>query len=153
MDFTANAIEYLTLICETNMNYTSQQLSEMLSQWHQLQSQLSVVKVHELRLRNLLFGELFPNPVEGTNKFSLTDGYVLKAKHVINRTVDEAVYKKSREEFTEKEVPLDIVKYKIELSVSIYKGLDDEQTELFDRCLVSKPGTPSLELVVPKVKD
>lgn len=122
-----------------------------MERWYVVQDQLSKLKNEEQLLRQKIFKSMFPNPKEGTNNLDLPDGYVLKGKRTINRTVDEAAFKASIEELAKNGIATDaIVKFKPELVTSEYRTLTDEQRNLFDCVLIIKDGMPGLEIVKPK---
>lgn len=122
-----------------------------MERWYVVQEQLTKLKNEENLLRQKIFKGMFPAPKEGTNSVDLADGYVLKGKRVINRTVDEAAFKASIEELAKNGIATDaIVKFKPELVTSEYRTLTDEQRNLFDCVLIIKDGMPGLEIVKPK---
>lgn len=122
-----------------------------LERWYVLQEELARKRNEEQLLRQKIFNGMFNDPVEGTNNLDLADGYVLKGKRVINRTVDEAAFKSSIEELAKNGIRTDeIVKYKPELVTSAYRKLTEEQRHLMDTVLIIKDGMPGLEIVLPK---
>ena len=122
-----------------------------LERWYTVSEQLTKLKNEEQLLRQKIFKGMFHDPKEGTNSVDLADGFVLKGKRVINRTVDDAAFKSSVEELAKNGIPTDqIVKYKPELVTSKYRELTDEQRHLFDTVLIVKDGMPGLEIVKPK---
>lgn len=131
-----------------------------LQQWYKLREELARVKAAEALLRGKIFKHFFPNPVEGTNKFELGDGTgaVLKATHVINRQVDpgalDAMRKTQQEAVEGSNTPklnLDVlVKWKPEVAITEYRKLTDEERHFFDQCLIIKPGSPQVEITIPK---
>lgn len=128
-----------------------QTTQEELNTWYALQQKLDEIKTQERALRKKIFAAFFQAPKEGTNTASLTDGWVLKGGHVINRKVDVALLTTHVADLREHNVPTDeLVKYKPELVLPEYRKLNDEQRNLFDRVLDIKIGSPSLEIVLPK---
>lgn len=121
-----------------------------LAEWYKMTQDLRNLKAKESLLRKKIFGSAFPDPKEGTNNYDLPDGYVLKGQHVLNRDIDigalDALKPKLREEGMN---PDNLVKYKPELKKAEYNKLTEEQKKLFDQCLIIKPGSPSLEIVLP----
>lgn len=121
-----------------------------LAEWYKMAQDLRNLKAKESLLRKKIFGSAFPDPKEGTNNYDLPDGYVLKGQHVLNRDIDigalDALKPKLREEGMN---PDNLVKYKPELKKAEYNKLTEEQKKLFDQCLIIKPGSPSLEIVLP----
>lgn len=122
-----------------------------LAEWYQLKAELSRVKSAEMLLRTKIFKAMFPAPEEGTNSYPMEDGYVLKAKHTISREIDQGTFQAMREKFAEHGINPDaVVRWKPSLEVKEYRHLTEEQIQLFDQCLIIKPGSPSLEIVKPK---
>lgn len=122
-----------------------------MERWYTVSAELTKLKNEEQLLRQKIFKGMFHDPKEGTNSVDLADGYVLKGKRTINRTVDDAAFKASIEELAKNGVPTDqIVKYKPELVTSEYRKLTAEQMNLFDTVLIVKDGMPGLEIVKPK---
>lgn len=132
---------------------TNEVTSTDLAEWYKMQQKLAKLKSAEALLRNKIFKGLFLAPTEGTNKHQLNDGTgaVLKATHVINRSVDEGALDALKEELRNKKIKTaDLIRYKPELVISEYRKLTDEEQKLFDRVLIVKPGTPQMEIVIPK---
>ena len=103
-------------------------------------------------LRTKIFKGLFPNPVEGTNSVPLgTEGWQIKAKYPINRKPDVALLTARAQELREAGIPLDsVIRAVPELATGEYRKLTDEQRHLLDQVMEIKPGSPALEIVLPK---
>ena len=121
------------------------------NQWAKVTEQLGKLKATEMLLRMKIFRVMFPNPVEGTNSVNLTDGWVLKAKYPINRKVLEDILVARTKEFKEAGLKLNnLIVRNPELAVAEYRKLTAEELKLFDQALEIKPGSPALEIVLPK---
>jgi hypothetical protein len=121
-----------------------------LSEWYKMAQDLRNLKAKESLLRKKIFESAFPDPKEGTNSYDLADGYVLKGQHVLNRDIDIGALDAMKSKLREQGVnPDNLVKYKPELKKAEYNKLTEEQKKLFDQCLIIKPGSPSLEIVLP----
>lgn len=132
---------------------TTEQAEAMLSEWYQMQQDLKKLKAEEMNFRKAIFNTLFPEPVEGTNKYQLKDGFVLNASYSLGRKVDEAAYLESVDNFEAIGIRTDdIVRKKIELAKPVYNKLTDVQRAQFDQVLIIKPDSPSLAIVKPKGK-
>lgn len=119
--------------------------------WAAINVQLGKLKAQEMLLRMKIFKTMFPLPVEGTNSVPLTDGYVLKAKYPISRKVLVDVLAAQTKELKEAGIKLgELIVNKPELSVSAYRKLTADELKLFDQVLEIKPGSPQLEIVLPK---
>lgn len=123
---------------------------QALVKWNEMQEQMRALKVTEMALRKQLFTHYFPTPREGTNTVPLAAGYVLKGGYTIDRSVDIGAFNANKEEFAKNNIAADsMVEFKPSLKKSVYNTLTAEQMNIFDRCLVVKPGSPSLEIVLP----
>jgi len=129
-----------------------------INKWYELQAQLKSIKASEMLLRTKIYKGLFKDPKEGTNTIPLNQGWVLKAKHVINRDVDQASLTACSQideatqmsRFSSNGIHTEkLIKWKPELVTKEYRLLTDEQRQIFDECLIIKPGSPSLEIVLP----
>lgn len=123
-----------------------------LNEWAVLNKQLGEIKSKEMLLRMKIFKGLFLNPVEGTNTVPLgTEGWVIKAKYPINRKIDVALLTARAPELRAAGIPVDdIVRIVPELAVAEYRKLSEDMQKLFDSVMEVKPGSPSLEIVLPK---
>jgi hypothetical protein len=124
-----------------------------IAEWYKMKEKLAKLKSAEALLRTKIFKGLFVNPDEGTNTLPLNDGTgaELKAQHVINRSVDEGALDAMKEVLREKKIPVGkLIRWKPELAVGEYRKLTDEERQLFDQVLIIKPGSPQLDVVVPK---
>lgn len=130
-----------------------------LAEWYRLQVQLNRLKLAEHNMRMRLFNGLFPDPVEGTNTYDINDGTgaVLKATHVIGRTVDEGTLQALATQLKEEHLTTvdlrALIKWKPELVTKEYRKLGKRELHVFDQCLVIKPGSPQLKIEIPKAKD
>lgn len=127
--------------------------AEDLTKWYGLVKELEIAKDLELTLRKKIFAGLFKNPQEGVNKVDLTDGYVLKADHKINRKVHEDLLLSMSRQMRDIGLNPDVlVNWKPELKISEYRKLTESEHAIFDQVLTITPGTPQLEIVLPKRK-
>lgn len=133
--------------------------AEDLALWYRIHAELGKLKAQEGLLRRRIFDAYFPKPAEGTNSVDLNDGTgaVLKGTHKIQRDVDQGAYEAYRTEQQREgsnlvQLPMieNLVKWKPEVVLSEYRKLTDEERMAFDQCLIIKPGSPSLEIVIPK---
>lgn len=128
--------------------------------WFRKKAQLAKLKGEEAMLRSRIFKFYFPAPIEGSkhNKVPLNDGTgaILQADYVINRTVDEQQLEALSAAIFEDGSNLPqidltkLVKWKPELVKTEYSKLSDAEKLVFDRCLVVKPGSPQMEIKIPK---
>ena len=125
---------------------------EDLNQWSEMQKQLGALKSAEMLLRMKIFKGLFPNPIEGTNSVPLgAEGWEIKAKYPINRKVDIALLTAMAPQLREAGIVLESVIRTIpELATGEYRKLTEEQQKLLDQAMEIKPGSPALEIVLPK---
>jgi hypothetical protein len=131
-----------------------------LKTWYELKEELARVKGAEAMLRSRIFKHYFPTPTEGSkdNKVPLNDGTgaILQADYVINRTVDEQQLDALRSAIAEdgSNLPqLDLTKlirWKPELVTGEYRKLSETERLTLDQALIIKPGSPQMEIKIPK---
>ncbi len=139
------------------MNETEKRI--LLIEWTQAQAKLVEVKPlveNEMRLRKEVMAEYFPTPVEGVNACPLESGWVLKGTHKIDRKMDEAALPAILSELREMRInPDHLIRFKPELDTTAYKALvqiNPEAAKVFEKAMISKPASPSLELKPPRGK-
>lgn len=132
-------------------------------EWKRVSEQLADLKEIEMKLRKELISECFNADLEaiaeGTESLDLGSGYKLKATFKANRsfsvdadTVEEALDKFNRYGAEGQILADRLVKWKPELSVSEYRKLPPKFLKIIDEIIITKPASPSLELVEPKVR-
>ena len=122
-----------------------------LKKWSDMAEELRELKAKEAALRLKLFKSIFIEPKEGTNKFNLAAGYVLKATLPINRKVDIVAFEAMKQQLIAAHIKADkLVQFKPELSISQYRTLDEEELKLVDQFLIISEGSPQMEIVLPK---
>lgn len=124
----------------------------MLDAWEQVAQLQSQIKEAELSMRLRLFQGAFANPKEGTNTHMLPDGRAIKGQYKVNRYIDEAALPATLAALRERGVANTdaLVRYKPELAKREWNSLSEEAKLMFSPAVVSTPGTPSLEVVIPK---
>lgn len=126
--------------------------SEDIMEWNELKSQIKTLQAKEMALRLKIAKTFFNDPSEGTNTTELGNGWKLKMQYKLDRKVDIAMLTNLAPQLR-KHVNLDeLVEAKPVLKISAYRKLEGEGKKLFEQCLETKPASPSLELVEPKVK-
>ncbi len=135
----------------------NEEQEKLVAEWYAAQKQVAEIAkplvAREMLLRRLVLATVFINPKEGTNKEDLPEGWQVKLGYTIDRKVDKARLTTVNEEMRTLGVnPDKLIRWTPELEVKEYRGLTEEQRKVFDQALQIKPGTPTLELVPPKVK-
>ena len=119
--------------------------------WNEAKQALAKAKAREAILRAKIVKTFFATPKEGTNYHELGKGYKLKLVHKIDRKIDAPLYTNLLPQFKEHEIDTDqLAETQLSLKVAFYKNLTDEQKQVVDQCITSKPGSPTLEFVKPK---
>lgn len=137
------------------MSLTVEQKSELLQKWNEAKKGLDYYKDLEVSLRKQVTEEFFgENLKEGSgNKIPLSDGFILQATVAYRREVDNEVYHAIANDLSEQGVDLArLVTYSPKLSTSEYKKLSEEARKIFDSCVETKVGSPSIKIVQPKRK-
>lgn len=124
----------------------------MLDTWEKVALLQAQIKEAEMEMRLRLFQGAFANPKEGTNTHVLPDGRAIKGQFKVNRYIDEAALPSTLQALREHGVANTdaLVRYKPELAKSEWNSLSDEARLMFSPAIVATPGTPSLEIVIPK---
>lgn len=95
----------------------------------------------------------FPTVEEGTRRIDLADGWQLKTSCTYTRDIDLRTVESLRAPLAAHNVSLDaLLRWKASLVTKEYRELTAEARAIFDTCITTKPGAPTLELVPPKVK-
>lgn len=135
---------------------------ELIKSWNEAKLTLEAAKKLEMELRSKVIESEFVNHKEkGTENVELGAGYKLKAVFKQSITfvnsnkegeVEKALTKLEKMGSEGAFIAERIVRWKPELSVTEYDKLDTKYRKVIDEIIVTKPATPSLELVEPKVK-
>lgn len=125
------------------------EITAALNAWIDADIAMRAAVAAELEARAYLQTLAFPAPTEGTNNQPLPDGRTLKGtfKNSYNLEQDkiEATLK-----LLPKAVAQSLVKWKGEIKLTAYKGLEPAHKALINEILTIKPGRPALEIVTPK---
>ena len=128
---------------------------EILGAWHAASTAAEKAKAviaAEQKLRKEAFAAIFSQPEEGTNKLDMPEGWTLKATYSLDRKVDARVVESLRAPLRAEHVSLDsLIEWKPQLKTKEYRELPEAARKIFDACLTTKPASPTLELVAPKV--
>lgn len=118
--------------------------------WYVLKGELAKVKSQEMMLRKKIFGSFFPSPKEGTNSQDIGGGWVIKGGYTLNRDFDRGQLDALGPVLFEQGIPMpDLVTFEPKLVLRNYRLLTAEQKLAFDEVLIIKPGTASLDIVMP----
>jgi len=123
--------------------------------WRNAKQTLDAAKENEMQMRKNLTNLLFPNPVKGTQRFNLGNGYSIKLVHKLNYKLDkdrvEQALDKIEAQGPKGELIAErLVKFTPELSQTEYKLLSEIDKKIIDEVLTVEPGAPTLELEEPK---
>lgn len=150
------------------MNLTSAQ-QQALAAWHQaeqaaeqaaaalaaspLKRAADVTAQQAALLETVAREAFFPTVEEGTRTIDLLDGWMLKTKCTFSREIDIRQVESLRAPLAARSTSLDsLLRWKATLVTKEYRELTAEARAVFDTCLTTSPGAPTLELVPPKVK-
>lgn len=128
-------------------------LEQAIQEWWLLDQHRKEVQARELELRKHIFAQSFPAPTEGSsgNKMPLAEGWILQGDYKINRTVDEATVASLRAMGDNVASLVDsVVRWKPELNLKVWKAMAEEDRKLLAEMVIEKPGTPALEVKLPK---
>jgi hypothetical protein len=130
------------------------ELTAKLQQWEEAKQQAELAKKQEMSLRKECLALAFPDGAIGTNTMDLAAGWKLKGTYKLNYSFDETaldpVLTRIRDQF---KISTDnLVRIKREPAMTEIKKLTEDQRLALEEALITRPGTPTLELVPPKKK-
>lgn len=125
-----------------------------LATWYQAQQAAEAAKTviaREQKLRKELCAALNLSTDEGTRREELPDGWALKYKTPYVRKIDARLVQTLRAPLEAMHVSIDtLVEWKPSLVTDTYRELTAEARAVFDACLTTTAGAPTVELVPPK---
>ena len=130
--------------------------------WHAAKLEVKKWQNIENLLRPKIFKHFFPLAEEGTNNYTLPDGFILKGNRVISREVDPAAVDAFSQpgpngepsKFAQAKINSDnLLRRKLELKVGEYRKLTAEELKVMDQCLIIKDGMPGLEIAPPSSRN
>lgn len=148
----------------------------LISSWTTAKADLETIKAREMELRKQVTDLLFPNPVKGTQRTPLNNGWAIKLVHKVNVKLGDKDKRDDKGDLIavqdQVEAVMDaiektgnegaflverLIKTQYDLSESEYKKLTDSGThkaikKLLDDIIITTDASPSLELEEPKVK-
>lgn len=133
-------------------------LEQSIKEWQQLKDWISTAKEREMLLRTSIVTRLFGAPdanTEGVRKIAKEGekvNYLANITFKLHRTVlEEMIIPTWAEAKLTSQEAEGLVKYKPELSVSVYKKLPPAKRLIIDKMIVAKPGAPDLQVdILPK---
>lgn len=131
-----------TLLIDPN----SQELSDLLGQWHEAKEQAGSWDAKEKALRLRIFGGLFPNPIPGArNRVRLPFNMALIGDYRLNYKVDEAGMTASRS-IIDPAVFESVISFRPSVRDVAFRELDADTQRPFTVFITVSPGTPGIEL-------
>ncbi len=129
---------------------------QALAAWYaaaQAAEQAKLVIEAEQKARKACFAALGLPTEEGQQAEELAGGWTLKYKTPFVRKIDARVVESLRAPLKTLHVSLDrLIEWKPSLVTKEYRELTAEAKAIFDACLTTTAGMPTLELVAPKVQ-
>lgn len=125
---------------------------QILTEWLDNRTKLAYYKAQEMEQRKILFAGAFPNPKEGTQRFKLADGRTIVGQYKIGRKIDEAALPITLQHMRELGIANTdvLVTYKPSLAKREWNTLGEDAKLTFSAAVIATPGSPSLEIELPK---
>jgi len=117
---------------------------QTIEEYIRVKAVLQEYKELEAKLREEMFLCLFSQN-EGTESVFIGQ-YKIKGTARLNRTLDRAELSDNMIGFSTKEI--ECIEFKPSLSASKYKKLADNERNLIDLCITTKPGMPTLTISI-----
>jgi hypothetical protein len=132
----------------------------LIQEWNETKRQLDRTKEKERELRDKVILACFPNHKEkGTENLPLGNKWKLKAVFKTtfgfinsnkNNEVEDMLQKLEKTGVEGQVIAERLIRFKPELDVKEYEKLSANHKKIVDSILVTRPATPTLELVEPK---
>lgn len=119
-------------------------MSSLLTEWQNTKKQFDIIKALELKLRNQLISELFPDQREGSQSVDVSADLKLTVTQSMARSIDVAAYDAILNELSDR--ARSVVVHQPKLDTRAYKALPEEDRFALDACVISKPSQPQLKL-------
>lgn len=131
---------------------TEEQKYELLYEWYSKKEELDKAKAEEMSLRSAVVSAFFPTGLtENTNKVKLATGDDLVVNQPYTRKIDKAIFSSLLPEIVKSGVDVnEVTETKVELRVAAYRKLSKWQLDVFDECVTTIHGTPSVKINVKK---
>ena len=125
-------------------------IKKTIEEWFTKSKELKALKKEEIALRKSVIETVFGDLTSGTGRSEVTGG-VLKCTKPLTYSVDTDIVPSDHEEWmTENNIPSNVFVTKYSLKKAVYNDLSKAQKAAFDeRFLTIKPGSPTLEIIVP----
>jgi len=124
----------------------TQEYTDMLTDWFEVQKQLAPLKAREMALRKQLFENAFPSPVPGANnKARLPHGMGLIGTYKLSYTIDQPAMFATRSDI-DPVVFDEVISFTPSVRDSAFRKLADDIRRPFTGFITVKPGAPSLEI-------
>jgi hypothetical protein len=122
----------------------------LLMAWHETSEELAMIKKREQELRLAAFGQSFPEPTEGVNNLSLGNGWLLKATHKLNYSIENSAEMRAALATIPDEPREALVKWSPKLSGSQWQHPFRAKFQpVLEPFVTIKPGMPDLKLLPP----
>ena len=137
----------------TNGEMMDIETGKLLQDWYFAKSELDRVKERERILRDQLVAKFRTSEdQEGSVGVDIGAGYKLRIAFGLNRTVDVAAWSAIESELRDAGADtINLINWKPTLSIKEYNNLTADQRAIMDACVESKPKTPTLTIVEPKL--
>lgn len=122
---------------------------QKIMKWNETQAQMKKLVDLERRMRAEVIETCFADPKKGTNTLELGGGWKLKAILGTEDKLDVNLYELISTKLSAETIA-SCVKFTPSLIAAGYKSLNEAEKTILNEAVVTKPKSPSLELVAPK---
>lgn len=128
--------------------YDAMTVEQLTDQWIKARQAAKEWTAFENALRAKVVERMFKDPKKGTNKYTLSDGRIVKLIHNITTKLDGGQQHVDiiRDLIADGVLPKILLKAKYELAETVYKTLSDEQKLAIADYVVTKPESPQVTL-------
>ena len=128
--------------------YDAMTVEQLADAWLKARKAAKEWVAFENALRQKMVARMFADPKKGTNKYTLSDGRIVKLMHQVTTKLDggQAHVDVIRDLIADGVLPKILLKAKYELAETVYKTLSDEQKLVLADYVVTKPESPQVTL-------
>lgn len=120
---------------------------DLLSRWWQLSQQLKQIKEQEIELRREVAKYFFPEPITGTNRESIGNGYDLVMDYKLTNTFDIEGFRTVCDENPDLMDFYDVIDVKEVFNEKAFKEMEEGSAkDVVASFRTSKPASPSLDI-------
>lgn len=122
---------------------------QKIMEWNKTQTEMKRLTTLERLMRDEVVATVFPDAKKGTNNFELGAGWKLKAVTGVETKLDANMFAMISSKLKPETIE-SCIKYTPDLIAAGYKALSQEELDILNEAITTKPKAVQLTLVPPK---